>query len=55
MRAFSISFIYIFNLITGLNLTLIIVILAFVPSPIPTFVFNITTLPFSLIKYYNTF
>ena len=46
MRAFSVSSIYISNLITKLNLILVIVILAFVPNPVPISIFNIT-------KYYN--
>ena len=52
MQAFSISPVYISNLITKLNLILVIVILAFVPNPVPTSISNITTLP-SLTKYYN--
>ena len=53
MQAFSVSSIYIFNLITKLNLILVIVIWAFIPNPIPTFISNTITLPF-LTKYYNT-
>ena len=52
MQAFFISPVYISNLITKLNLTLVIVILASVPNPTPTSIFNITILP-SLTKYYN--
>ena len=52
MRAFSISSKYIFNLIAGLNLTPAIVILAFTPNSIPTFISN-TTLPFTISGFYN--
>jgi len=52
MQAFSISSIYISNLITGLNLTLVIIMLASIPNLVPTFASNITTLPF-LTKYYD--
>ena len=53
MQAFSISPIYISNLIAKLNLILAIVISVFMPNPISISAFNITTLPF-LTKYYNT-
>ena len=52
MRAFSVSFEYIFNLIAGLNLILAIAILASVPNPTPTSIFN-TTLPSTISKFYN--
>jgi hypothetical protein len=53
MQAFSVNSKYISNLITGLNLTLVTVMLAFMPNRVPTSIFNITTLPSSLTKYYN--
>ena len=52
MQAFSISFKYIFNLITRLNLTLVIVILASILNPIPTSTSN-ATLPSTIFKFYN--
>jgi hypothetical protein len=52
MQAFSISSIYISNLIAGLNLIVATAILASVPNPIPTSASNTTTLP-SLTEYYN--
>ena len=53
MRAFSVSFKYIFNLIAGLNLILVIIILAFAPNPVLTSIFNITLL-FTISEFYNT-
>ena len=52
MQAFSVSSIYISNLIAGLNLTVATAMSASVPNPIPTSASNTTTLP-SLTKYYN--
>ena len=53
MQAFSISSKYISNLITKLNLILVIVISAFTPNLVLISISNITALPSSLIKYYN--
>jgi len=52
MRAFSISFKYIFNLIAGLNLTPVIAMSASAPNPAPTSASN-TTLPSTISGFYN--
>ena len=52
MQAFSVSSIYISNLITGLNLTPVTAMSASMPNPAPTSASNTTTLPSST-EYYN--
>jgi hypothetical protein len=52
MQAFSVSSKYISNLIARLNLTLVIVILAFTFNLAPISIFN-ATLPSTISEFYN--